>query len=33
MTCHICRRTGIRTCNEEEAEIKCLLCGFCDKEE
>lgn len=32
VTCHICKRTGIRTCDEEEAEIRCMICGFCDAE-
>jgi hypothetical protein len=30
--CHVCRRTGIRTCDPEEAAIKCHICGFCDAE-
>lgn len=30
--CHICQRTGVRTCDEEEAEIKCMICGFCEAE-
>lgn len=30
--CHICKRTGIRECNPEEAEIKCTICGFCERE-
>jgi hypothetical protein len=29
MSCHICRRTGQRTCDPAEAEIKCMICGQC----
>lgn len=32
MACHICKRDGTRTCNQEEAEIKCMLCGRCEAE-
>jgi hypothetical protein len=32
MSCHICSRTGIRTCDAEEAEMKCHICGFCERE-
>ena len=32
MACHICKRTGVRTCDPYEADIKCLICGFCNKE-
>jgi len=32
MSCHICKRTGIRTCNVEEAEFMCDICGFCAAE-
>lgn len=32
MTCHICRRTGQKTYSQEEAEIKCLICGYCELE-
>lgn len=32
MACHICVKTGIRTCDPEEAEIKCMLCGYCERE-
>lgn len=28
MSCHTCKVTGIRTCDPEEAEIKCMICGF-----
>lgn len=31
-SCHICKRTGVRTCDPEEAEIKCQICGFCERE-
>lgn len=31
--CHICKRTGIRECDPHEAEIKCMICGFCSKED
>lgn len=31
MSCFICRRTGIRTCDAEEAEIRCMVCGFCER--
>jgi hypothetical protein len=30
--CHVCKRTGIRECDPEAAEIKCMLCGFCETE-
>jgi hypothetical protein len=32
MSCHICKRTGIRECDPQEAEVKCMVCGFCEKE-
>lgn len=32
MSCHICIRTGIRECDPAAAEIKCELCGFCERE-
>lgn len=32
MSCYICKTTGIRTCDKEEAEIKCAVCGFCEAE-
>jgi hypothetical protein len=32
MSCHVCKRTGVRTCNSDEAEIKCTICGFCERE-
>lgn len=32
MSCHICVRTGERTCDPQEAEIKCLICGFCERQ-
>lgn len=31
-TCHVCRRTGIRECDYELAELKCEICGFCKAE-
>lgn len=31
-SCHICKRTGVRECDPEAAEIKCMLCGFCEAE-
>jgi hypothetical protein len=31
-TCHICVKTGIRECDPEAAEIKCVICGFCEAE-
>ena len=33
MACHRCVVTGIRTCDPEEAEIKCELCGWCKTHE
>ena len=33
MSCHICKITGIRTCDPQEAELKCEICGFCKIEE
>ena len=32
MSCHICKRTGIRECDPAAADIKCELCGFCERE-
>lgn len=32
MSCHICKRTGEKTCNLQEAEIKCMVCGRCELE-
>jgi hypothetical protein len=32
MTGHICKRTGIRESESETAEIKCTICGFCERE-
>lgn len=32
MSCHTCKRTGIRECNPAEAEVKCMVCGFCERE-
>ena len=32
VACHICKTTGIRTCDKDEAEIKCMICGYCDAE-
>jgi hypothetical protein len=29
MSCHICERTGIRECDPQAAEIKCMVCGWC----
>ena len=31
--CHICKRTGVRTCDPKEAEIKCMVCGFCESDQ
>jgi hypothetical protein len=31
-TCHICVISGVRTCDPEEAELKCEVCGFCAAE-
>jgi hypothetical protein len=33
MTCHICKQTGQRTCDPQEAEIKCMICGKCAAKE
>jgi hypothetical protein len=30
--CHVCKRTGERTCDAEEAEVKCMVCGWCERE-
>jgi len=32
MSCFVCRHTGQKVCDEEEAEIMCLLCGRCERE-
>ena len=32
MACHRCIRTGVGTCDPSEAEIKCMICGFCEAE-
>ncbi|MDD2899007.1 MAG: hypothetical protein PHI31_09870 [Desulfuromonadaceae bacterium] len=29
---HTCKRTGIRETDQQQAEIKCLTCGFCERE-
>jgi len=31
--CHICKVTGVRTCDAQEAEIKCEVCGYCKRQE
>ena len=33
MTCFICKRTGVRECDPEAAEIQCLIYNFCYREE
>lgn len=33
VVCHVCKKTGIRECDPELAEIKCEICGYCKKEE
>lgn len=33
MACHICKVTKIRTCDPEEADIKCSVCGYCAAQE
>lgn len=30
--CHVCKRTGIRECDPATAEIKCTICGFCERQ-
>ena len=30
--CHICKKSGVRTCCPEEAEVKCMICGYCERE-
>jgi hypothetical protein len=30
--CHVCKRTGIRECDPDASAVKCLICGFCEKE-
>lgn len=32
MSCHICKHNGERTCDPEEAALKCFLCGRCERE-
>lgn len=32
MSCHICVRTGEKTCDPEEANVKCMICGRCEAE-
>lgn len=32
MACHKCVYTGEKTCNAQEAKIKCLICGRCEAE-
>lgn len=32
MSCHVCVYSGVKTCNAEEAELKCLICGRCEAE-
>lgn len=31
--CHVCRYTGERICDPQEAQIRCLICGRCEAEE
>lgn len=33
MSCFKCKRTGEKICNAEEAEIRCMVCGFCESQE
>ena len=28
--CHTCKRTGVRECDPEAAEIRCTICGYCE---
>lgn len=30
--CHICRHSGVRTCDPQEAELRCTICGRCERE-
>ena len=32
MSCHVCVKTGIRECDPEAVGVKCMICGFCEKE-
>jgi len=32
MGCHICIRTGERTCDPEDSELKCMVCGWCERQ-
>lgn len=29
--CFVCVRTGEKICDAEEAELRCMVCGFCGK--
>ncbi len=33
MACHICKQTGDRTFDLQEAEINCTICGRCEREQ
>ena len=30
--CFVCKRTGEKICDGEEAEIRCTVCGRCEAE-
>ena len=32
MACFICKYTGEKTCDEDEAALKCFICGRCEAE-
>lgn len=32
MACFVCKHTGERICDAEEAEIRCMICGRCERE-
>ena len=32
MACMICRRTGERICDPDEADLRCMICGYCERE-
>lgn len=32
MACFKCKRTGEKICDAEEAEIRCMVCGYCERE-
>lgn len=31
MSCFRCKRTGEKICDAAEAEIRCMVCGFCER--